>query len=212
MQSVGNGKGVGVMPEKAEKENLKRDRVPHRDGAEEHEERKGSVEFTEVVLGVRRVAKVVKGGRRLAFSAFVVVGDRNGRVGVASGKSREVASAISKAAKRARRSMVAVPMYGTTIPYAVEGRMGASRVILRSAGKGTGVIAGGAVRAIMEAVGIKDVLAKSLGSSTSHVVARATFDALSKLRSANHIAKLRGMTVAKMIGSKEANGANNVAS
>jgi small subunit ribosomal protein S5 len=164
----------------------------------------GAVDFTETVLSVRRVSKVVKGGRRLSFSAFVVVGDRNGRVGMASGKSKEVASAISKASKKAKRSMIQVPLYQTTIPFTVEAKFGAGRVVLRSAGKGTGVIAGGAVRSVMEAVGIKDVLAKSIGSSTSHVVANTTIAALKKLRSAAKIAQLRGISVAGMIGESNA--------
>ena len=163
----------------------------------------GAVDFTETVLSVRRVSKVVKGGRRLSFSAFVVVGDKNGRVGMASGKSKEVASAISKASKKAKRSMFQIPLYGTTIPFSVEAKFGAGRVVLRSAGKGTGVIAGGAVRSVMEAVGIKDVLAKSIGSSTSHVVANTTITALKKLRSAAKIAQLRGMSVAAMIGESD---------
>lgn len=159
-------------------------------------------EFVETVLDVRRVAKVIKGGRRLAFSALVVVGDRMGNVGIASGKSREVASAISKALRRARKNMVAVPMYKTTIPYAVQGKHGSSKVIIRSASKGTGVIAGGAVRALMEALGIKDILAKSLGSSNPHNVAKATLSALSKLRTAQHIAHLRGKALKDIVGDR----------
>ena len=157
-------------------------------------------EFVETVLDVRRVAKVISGGRRLAFSALVVVGDRMGNVGIASGKSREVSSAISKALRRARKNMVTVPMYKTTVPYAVEGKHGASKVIIRSASKGTGVIAGGAVRALMEAIGVKDILAKSLGSANPHNVAKATLAALSKLRTAKHIAHLRGKSLKDIVG------------
>lgn len=157
-------------------------------------------EFVETVLSVRRVAKVIKGGRRLAFSALVIVGDKKGKVGLALGKSREVSSAISKALRRARKNMEEVPMFKTTIPYAVNAKHGASRVIIRSASKGTGIIAGGAVRAIMDALGIKDVLAKSLGSSNSHNVAYATFKALRKLREAKHIAQLRGKSLKDLVG------------
>ena len=157
-------------------------------------------EFVETVLSVRRVVKVIRGGRRLAFSALVVVGNRNGRIGLATGKSREVSMAIAKALKRARKNMCDVPLYKTTIPYTVEARYGASHVLLRSASKGTGVIAGGAVRALMDAAGIKDILAKSLGSSNPGNVAHATLTALSKLRSAARIAQLRNMSVKAMCG------------
>jgi len=166
----------------------------------EKELQQPSTEFVETVLQVRRVAKVIKGGRRLAFSALVVVGDRMGSVGVATGKSREVASAISKALRRARKNMIAIPMYKTTIPFAVEGKHGASRVVIRSASKGTGIIAGGAMRAIMDALGVKDILAKSLGSSNPGNVVQATFTALFKLRSAQQIAHLRGKHLKDIIG------------
>lgn len=159
-------------------------------------------EFIETVLDVRRVAKVIKGGRRLAFSALVVVGDRMGNVGLASGKSREVSSAIAKALRRARKNMVSVPMYKTTIPYAVEGKHGSSKVMIRSASKGTGVIAGGAVRALMDALGIKDILAKSLGSSNPHNVAKATLSALAQLRPAQRIAHLRGKSLKDIVGDR----------
>jgi len=158
-----------------------------------------NVEFVETLLNVRRVAKVVRGGRRFGFSALVVVGDRNGKLGIAFGKGREVSTAISKAFKRARKTMFVVPLHDTTIPFKVEGRHGASRVLIRAASKGTGVIAGGAVRSMMEAVGVKDVLAKSIGSKCPQNVARATVDAFMKLRSASHIAHLRGKTVRQLI-------------
>ncbi|KKQ49137.1 MAG: 30S ribosomal protein S5 [candidate division TM6 bacterium GW2011_GWF2_38_10] len=160
-------------------------------------------EYAEAVLNVRRVAKVIKGGRRFAFSALVVVGDRNGKVGIALGKSREVSSAIAKALKRARKSMFAIPLYKTTIPFSVEGTHGSSRVIIRSASKGTGVIAGGAVRAVMEALGVRDILAKSVGSSNSQNVVKATINALKKLRSAQHIAALRGKSLQDLFGEKK---------
>lgn len=152
-------------------------------------------ELSEAVLNVRRVAKVIKGGRRFGFSALVVVGDKQGRVGLALGKSREVSAAISKALKKARKSMVAVPLYGSTIPFSVEGRHGSSRVIIRSASKGTGIIAGGSVRSMLEALGVRDILAKSVGSSNSQNVAKATLNALQKLKSAKELAQLRGKTL-----------------
>ncbi len=160
-------------------------------------------EYSEAVLNVRRVAKVIKGGRRFAFSALVVVGDKKGSVGIALGKSREVSSAIAKALRKARKTMFAVPLYKTTIPFSVEGKHGSSRVIIRSASIGTGVIAGGAVRAVMEALGVRDVLAKSLGSANSQNVVKATIDALKKLRSAQHIAALRGKTLKDLFGEKK---------
>jgi len=163
-------------------------------------------EFAETVLNVRRVAKVIKGGRRFAFSALVVVGDRNGKVGIALGKGREVSSAIAKALKRARKSMFSVPLYRTTIPYTVLGKYGASNVLIRSASKGTGVIAGGAVRAIMEAVGVKDVLAKSLGSSNAQNVVKATIHALQKLKSAKQLAAVRGKTLNEIVGKEVSEG------
>jgi small subunit ribosomal protein S5 len=166
------------------------------------ETRQVAEDFVETVLSVRRVAKVIRGGRRLTFSALVVVGDRNGSVGVATGKSREASMAIAKALKRARKSMYAIPLYKTTIPYAVEAKHGASKVVLRSASKGTGVIAGGAVRALMDAAGIKDILAKSIGSSNPGNVVHATLSALSKLRTASRIAQLRGKSVKEMVGTE----------
>lgn len=159
----------------------------------------------ENVVSVRRVTKVTKGGKRFSFSAFVVSGDQAGSVGVALGKSREVSSAIAKATASARKNRIQVTMRGTTLPYNVIGTHGASKVILCSASKGTGLIAGGAVRAIMEALGVKDVLAKSIGSANQQNVVKATLHALAKLRSAQHIAQLRGKTVQEIV-----KGSNNV--
>ena len=166
----------------------------------EKKRRASSEEFAESVISVRRVAKVVRGGRRFSFSALVVIGDKKGRAGLALGKGREVSAAISKALRRARKNMISIPLYKTTIPYKVLGKHGAGRVLLRSASKGTGVIAGGAVRAVMEVLGVQDVLAKSLGASNSQNVVKATFDALSKLRSAQHLARMRGKSVQEIIG------------
>ena len=153
----------------------------------------------ESVVSVRRVTKVTKGGKRFAFSAFVVSGDQDGSVGIALGKSREVSSAIAKATVKARKERIKISLRGNTIPYNVSGKHGATKVILCSASKGTGLIAGGSVRAVMEALGIKDVLAKSLGASSSQNVVKATLNALSKLRSLQHIANLRGKTTKEII-------------
>ena len=158
-------------------------------------------EFSEAVLSVRRVAKVIKGGRRFAFSALVVVGDKKGSVGVALGKSRDVASAIAKALRKARKHMLTIPLYKTTIPYTVQAKHSASKVLIRSAAKGTGVIAGGAVRAIMEALGIRDVLSKVIGASNPQNVVKATIKALQQLHSAEDIARMRGKNLKDIIWS-----------
>lgn len=155
--------------------------------------------FVDHVVSVRRVTKVTKGGKRFSFAAFVVSGDKQGNVGIALGKSKEVSSAISKATTRARKKMVTVPLRGSTIPYEANGKHGASKVVVRPASKGTGNIAGGAVRAVLDAAGVEDVLTKSLGSSNGINTAKATLNALAKLRSAEHIAKLRGKSVAELI-------------
>ena len=159
--------------------------------------------FVDNVINVRRVTKVTKGGKRFSFSALVVSGDQQGKVGIALGKSREVSSAIAKATSKARKRMIEVPLRGTTIPYDVDGKHGASKVVIRSASKGTGVIAGGAMRALMEVVGIKDILAKSLGSANRQNVVKATLNALAKLRSAERLAQLRGMSVKEIVGVKD---------
>ncbi|HZW61749.1 MAG TPA: 30S ribosomal protein S5 [Candidatus Babeliales bacterium] len=158
-------------------------------------------EIVDHVVDVRRVTKVTKGGKRFSFSALVVSGNKQGSIGIALGKSREVSSAIAKATTSARKNMIEIPLRGTTIPYPTTGKHGSSKVILRSAYKGTGVIAGGAVRSIMDALGVKDVLAKSMGSNRQNVV-KATLNALAKLRSADHLAKLRSKTVKELVGKK----------
>ncbi len=160
-------------------------------------------EIVDHVVHVRRVTKVTKGGKRFSFSALVVSGDQQGNVGVGQGKSREVSSAIAKATTQARKSMIAIPLRGSTIPYPVVGSHGASRVVIRSAYKGTGVIAGGAVRSVMDALGVKDVLAKCVGSRNRQNVVKATLNALAQLRTADHLLKLRGLTsINDMIGSR----------
>lgn len=148
--------------------------------------------MVDYVINVRRVTKVTKGGKRFSFSALVVTGNQKGKVGVALGKSREVASAIAKATNKARKSLIDIPLRGVTLPYPTLGKHGSSRVLVRSASKGTGVIAGGAVRSVMEAIGVKDVLAKSLGSANRLNVVKATLNALAQMRSLKHIARLRG--------------------
>ncbi len=152
-------------------------------------------ETTEKVVFINRCAKVVKGGRRFSFSALIVAGDHDGQVGVGFGKANEVAEAIRKASDAARKSMEKMSLYGNTIPHETIGEFGGGRVLLRPASPGTGVIAGGGVRAVVEAVGIRDVLAKSLGSSNHSNVVKATIEALRALRRRDEILKSRGIRV-----------------
>jgi small subunit ribosomal protein S5 len=151
-------------------------------------------EFGEIekVVALNRVAKVVKGGRRFSFSALVVVGDGKGGVGFGLGKAQEVPEALRKATERARKNRVRVPILDGTLPYEVLGRYGAGRVMLKPASKGTGIIAGGAVRAVMEAAGVRDVLAKAIGTSNPHNVLRATVNGLASLRSSDNVGEIRG--------------------
>jgi len=152
-------------------------------------------ELKDQVVSIRRVTKVVKGGKNLSFSALVVVGNQNGQVGFGLGKAREVPAAIKKGCDQAKRRMINIPMEGTTVPHAVVGVFGSGRVMIKPASEGTGVIAGGAVRAVLESAGIRDVVTKSIGSPNPQNVIRATFEGLSRLRSPKDVAKTRGISV-----------------
>ena len=161
------------------------------------EEREGS-DLVENVVAINRVAKVVKGGRRFSFNALVAVGDGQGKVGVASGKANEVSEAVRKAVEAARRAMVTIPTTGATIPHEIVGVHGASKVLMKPAAPGSGVIAGGAVRAVMECVGISDILTKSLGSTNPFNLVRAALDGLSSLTTVEQIARERGVETSSL--------------
>ena len=174
-----------------------RDNRDNRDNREESE-------FIDKLVHINRVAKVVKGGRRFAFAAIVVVGDQRGRVGCGSGKAREVPEAIRKATEQAKSELIRVPLReGRTLHHDVSGHFGAGRVILRSAPAGTGIIAGGPMRAVFESLGIQDIVAKSLGTTNPHNMIKATFDALRHLQSPRSIASRRGKKVGEIVSRRD---------
>ncbi len=164
-----------------------------------------SLELKDQVVSINRVTKVVKGGKNLSFSALVVIGDGAGHVGYGMGKAREVSSAIKKGIEAAKKNVFKVPITakGATIPHTVTGRFGSGQVLLKPASEGTGVIAGGAVRAVITAAGIQNILTKSLGSTTAHNVVKATMDALLRVKQPERVARLRGKTVAEVLGADE---------
>ena len=172
-------------------------------GRERERSRDGGDELIDKLVTINRVAKVVKGGRRFTFAALVVVGDQKGRVGFGAGKAREVPEAIRKATERAKRTMIRVPMKeGRTLHHDIEGNFGAGKVVLRAAPAGTGIIAGGPLRAVFETLGIGDVVAKSLGSRNPHNMVKATFEALAHCASPRQVATRRGKKVADIFGTR----------
>lgn len=168
-------------------------------GPRRRRDRQEQEELDERIAHIARVAKVVKGGRRFAFRVVAVVGDNNGNVGVGVGKARGVPDAIRKALDRARKSMQPIPLVGTTVPHEIVGECGGARVLIKPASPGTGVIAGGGVRAVLEAAGVRDVLTKSLGSANIPNVIKATMDGLERMRSVEEIARERGVPKAQVM-------------
>ena len=175
-----------------------------RGGRDHGRDRDGGDDLIDKLVTINRVAKVVKGGRRFAFAALVVVGDQKGRVGYGAGKAREVPEAIRKATERAKRTMIRVPMKeGRTLHHDIEGHYGAGSVVLRSATAGTGIIAGGPMRAVFEALGVSDVVSKSLGTSNPYNMVRAAFDALKNQQSPRMVAQRRGRSVSEILARRE---------
>ena len=156
------------------------------------------LDLTDQVISINRVTKVVKGGKNLSFAALVVIGDGAGHVGFGTGKAREVPVAIKKAIEAAKKSLIRVPLIGNTLPHPIIGRHGAGRVLMKPASEGTGVIAGGAVRAVMTSAGVQNVLTKSIGTTNPHNVIKATFDALKHLKNKSDVAAMRGKSVEEL--------------
>jgi len=192
------GAAEEVQPDGARKGRRTSSRESSRRGPDDNRQREQS-EWEEKIIQVRRVTKVVKGGKKLSFRAVVAVGNGKGQVGIGVGKAAEVISAIQKGVVDARKSLVKVPLVGTSIPHQITGKQGASRILLKPAAKGTGVIAGGAARAILELSGVGDVLSKSLGSRAPLNVARATINGLMNLRTFEEAARLRGIGIKQML-------------
>ncbi|OFW84021.1 MAG: 30S ribosomal protein S5 [Alphaproteobacteria bacterium GWF2_58_20] len=186
----------------ARKDRENTERSPRRDGGDRPQ--RDEIELIEKLVGINRVAKVVKGGKRFGFAALVIVGDGRGRVGHGSGKAREVPEAIRKATEQAKRNMVRIPLReGRTLHHNANGRYGAGRVVLRPAPSGTGIIAGGPMRAVFEALGVQDVVAKSIGTSNPHNMIKATFSALVEMASPRMVAARRGRRVTDILGKRE---------
>ncbi len=194
---------IGGEPESAESTRKGRrgggNREARRGAVSSDDANKQQSEWEEKIIQVRRVTKVVKGGKKLSFRAVVAIGNGKGQVGVGIGKAAEVLNAIQKGVGDARKHLIKVPLVGTTIPHELTGKQGSSRILLKPAAKGTGVIAGGAARAILELAGVGDVLSKSLGSRAPLNVARATINGLSNLRTFEQAARLRGMSLKQML-------------
>ncbi len=200
-QGSGGQRGPGGGPRRGEGGD--RPQRGRRDGDRQGRDREDS-EFVEKLVSINRVAKVVKGGRRFGFAALVVAGDSKGRVGYGSGKAREVPEAIRKATEQARRGMIRVPLRdGRTLHHDIIGRYGAGEVVVRAAPAGTGIIAGGPMRAIFEALGVQDVVAKSIGTSNPHNMVKATFEALTHSTNPRAVAARRGKKVSEILGRRE---------